>query len=228
VGCIVVTVEGARTVQKQQGVSAGQSSMLSLRGLPLGTATFTAQAYTGACSGVSSSSVPSWLSDPVVVTLASGVAAQVTLPMRHNGQADVSVDFLADDCVPNPTCTPAPLPASGDPHKDCMLQINQLRACMCLPPLTRNVAAESCADAEAQYDSAAGVAHQGFVDGICQPGGSAQTECMGGALSSCLRTMFDLGPGSGTPNQYDVMMSTSYTQVACGLGGAGWTVQNYF
>lgn len=106
VGCIAITVTGARTVDKKFDVATGASSILSLSGLPVGSVNFVGQAFSGACSGVVSSSVPTWVSDPVAATLISATNVNVTLPLRRNGKSTVSVDFVDDGAdAGTSTCT---------------------------------------------------------------------------------------------------------------------------
>lgn len=93
VSCIVITVTGNRVAERKFDVTTGASSVLSMKGLPVGSVTFVGNAYPTACSAVTSSSSPTWLSDPVNATLSAGVDAPVTLPLRRNGSSTVSVDF---------------------------------------------------------------------------------------------------------------------------------------
>lgn len=97
VGCIEIAVTGNRTVDRKYDVSPGASSVLSMSGLPVGSVTFVAQAFQGACSTITSTSVPTWLSDALSVTLVSAVNTDVKLALRRNGKASVSVDFDDSD-----------------------------------------------------------------------------------------------------------------------------------
>src|SRR4051794_16902197 len=54
-------------------------------------------------------------------------------------------------CTPDYACQPT-APDTGDYYADCVARVNQFRACVCLPPLTRWTAGESCADQDAAYD----------------------------------------------------------------------------
>lgn len=140
-------------------------------------------------------------------------------------------------------CAPARLPSTGDPRQDCVDRINQLRyECQGLPPLERWTEGEACADAHAQYDAEEGVAHAGFAEGICSPGGRAQNECPGWgsvdqAISGCLQMMWDEGPGDDfwEHGHYLNMTHPSHSRVACGFhtvadgdrAGEVWAVQNF-
>lgn len=142
----------------------------------------------------------------------------------------------------NPTPTPAAPPtspatsganASADPFEParafCVQRINQYRATLGLPLLTRAPYAESCADRQAQYDGSMRTAHAAFSG--C--GEFAQNECpgWGGALTSalpgCLASMWSEGPGGG---HYEAMASKSYRYVACGISqtATGWWIVHDF
>jgi hypothetical protein len=134
----------------------------------------------------------------------------------------------AGSCRPDYACTP-PAPDTGDYYADCVARVNQFRACVCLPPLTRWTSGEACADQDAAYDPAHS-AHAGFIARICSPEGYAQDECPGwpsetAVVSGCLQQMFDEGPPPTNPcdgscfekyGHFINMTNTSYTMVACG------------
>jgi streptogramin lyase len=108
--CLRITVTGTRSSVRSIDVAAGGSTAaLTLGGLSLGATTFSGEAFSVACSAVTSSSVATWVAAPVVVTVAAGVTASVSLVMKRNGQADVSVDFQ-DDGPPPGTITEFDLP----------------------------------------------------------------------------------------------------------------------
>ncbi len=128
---------------------------------------------------------------------------------------------------------------TGDFYEDCVARINQLRwECQCLPPLERWVEAESCADAQAEYDYEVDEAHAGISNGICEPGGGSQNECPDygerfGIIDYCLQQMWDEGPGEDfqAHGHYINMSSTTVNKVACGRfetpDGSIWSVQNF-
>lgn len=136
-------------------------------------------------------------------------------------------------------CQPAVVPDTGDFYADCVARINQLRwDCQCLPPLARWTEAEACADQQAEYDFNADSYHAGFTDGICSPGGSAQSECPGSrslarVLESCLQGMWDEGPGEpySEHGHYINMTNSEYSRVGCGQyvtpSGEVWAVMNF-
>lgn len=93
----IVAVATSQSVTRQFDVTPGESSVLDIKGLPLGTDTFQGSAFNAACSSVTGSTTPTWVGDDVVATLAAGVIAEVKLVLRHNGEANVSVDFQGAD-----------------------------------------------------------------------------------------------------------------------------------
>ena len=132
-------------------------------------------------------------------------------------------------CTPDDTCMPT-APETGDYYADCVARVNQFRACVCLPPLSRWTPGEACADQDAAYDPSHS-AHAGFIARICSPEGYAQDECPAwpseiSVVSGCLQQMFDEGPPPTEPcegscfeeyGHFINMTNTSYTMVACGM-----------
>ena len=95
--CVRIVAEGSRVRQQSFDVMPGQSSVLSLNGLPAGTVTFSGAAFPATCSQMSP---PTYTADPVAALVQPPSIAQVALTMRRNGQASVSVDFETD----GPSC----------------------------------------------------------------------------------------------------------------------------
>jgi hypothetical protein len=94
VGCLNVTVAGStRTVTRSLDVTPGVAIDATLSGLPTGAVAVTANAFADACAVVGATSIATWNSDPIMVTLASGVATPIQLVMRQNGLIDLSVDW---------------------------------------------------------------------------------------------------------------------------------------
>ena len=132
-------------------------------------------------------------------------------------------------CTPDYACTPT-APDTGDYYADCVARVNQFRACVCLPPLSRWTSGEACADQDAAYDPSHSP-HAGFIAKICSPEGYAQDECPAwpsetSVVSGCLQQMFDEGPPPTNPcngscfetyGHFINMTNTSYTMVACGI-----------
>lgn len=96
--CLQITVVGVRTLQRNFDLSPGDTSTLMLRGLPLGSDTFTGLAYGTFCSSVAANAAATWQSDSVVASISLQSVANVSLIMRRmGGQANVSVDFQGED-----------------------------------------------------------------------------------------------------------------------------------
>jgi hypothetical protein len=106
VSCVRITVTGSRVVTQMFDAQPGQSVLVAMDQLPIGNDTFLGEAFSQACSQVSATSVPTWLSDPVVVAVQTGSAVRVDLPLVHNGLANVNVDFVNDGTgAPGPADT---------------------------------------------------------------------------------------------------------------------------
>ena len=73
----------------------------TLTGLPVGTVTFTGEAFTSACSAVTKSTVAPWASAPVETSIVVGRLTTVELTMVRNGRAKVDVTFAEEAA-----CTP--------------------------------------------------------------------------------------------------------------------------
>lgn len=138
---------------------------------------------------------------------------------------------------PLPNCAPSLPPSTGDPHRDCVDRINQLRwECQCLGPLARWTDGEACADAMAEHDHDANRAHGASGANMCD-WGFGQNECPGWGdteqcIEGCLQMMWDEGPGSffGGSGHYINMTTSNHSQVACGFhegNNGAWSVQNF-
>lgn len=112
------------------------------------------------------------------------------------------------------------------PQELCVSIINEYRATLGAPPLTRWNGAETCADNQAKSDKAASKPHGAFPG--C--GEFGQNECLGLSapmnIRPCLAAMWAEGPGGG---HYENMRSLRWTQVACGFGPnpGDWAVQDF-
>src|SRR5688572_6343866 len=94
VGCIRISAQGsARSLVRLFDVVAGQSTVFRFNGLPVGSVTFSGDAFATQCPNVDSASIPTWVSDPVVSPVVAGVETNVTLVMRRGGRGTISVDF---------------------------------------------------------------------------------------------------------------------------------------
>jgi hypothetical protein len=94
VTCIRVTVAGEfRSSESDFDVVPGDTLTQALTGLPVGAVVFSANAYTAACSSVTKSTIPMWVSDEKTVNLVQGKSSSVTLTLYRNGRAKVTVEF---------------------------------------------------------------------------------------------------------------------------------------
>ncbi len=153
-----------------------------------------------------------------------------------DGGAPSDAAVSGDGCTADLKCMPT-APSTGDFYADCVARVNQFRACVCLPPLARWDAGESCANQDSLFDTTADAAHAGFEGNVCKPQGNAENECpkWGSTtqiVSGCLQQMFDEGPGTpySAHGHFINMTNTSYKMVACGFAktDAGvWSVQNF-
>ncbi len=107
--CLRVTVAGtSRSVTNLFGLTPGQSSVFKLERLPVGIATFSAEAYGVACNTLGTGTIATWLSDPVTANIKVVEVTHVALKMTQNGRATVGVDF-----DPSAGAVPPPPPATG-------------------------------------------------------------------------------------------------------------------
>jgi len=94
VSCVRVTDAGEfRSSVSDFDVVPGETLSQPLTGLPVGAVVFSANAYSGACTTVTKSTVPMWLSDEKTVTIVQGKSSSVTLTLYKNGRAKVTVEF---------------------------------------------------------------------------------------------------------------------------------------
>ena len=94
VACLRITATGAsREVVHDLDVTVGQSVSESFAGLPVGTVVFQAAAYSQTCDNVTKSTVPSWISDEVSVTVSLTHSTSVSLTLYRNGRAKVTIGF---------------------------------------------------------------------------------------------------------------------------------------
>lgn len=93
VSCVKISVQGARSDVRSFDLAAGKKASFSLSGLPVGVVSVSANAYSVACSKVSSGADASWYSESVGAKITAGVVTHVALSMIHNGKASVGVDF---------------------------------------------------------------------------------------------------------------------------------------
>jgi hypothetical protein len=97
VGCIEIDVTGARSVTHRFDVTSGQSSVLSLTGLPLGLDTFVGLAYPGACAAVTGATQATWISDATQASLVAQQVSSIAVNLHPNGESSIAVSFTGDD-----------------------------------------------------------------------------------------------------------------------------------
>ena len=144
----------------------------------------------------------------------------------------------------------------GDPYEAdrvlCVDHINELRATKGLPPFSRWVDGEACADLQVTDDSVTMIPHNAWkTNKFSCDGGSTTNECPGWGGPPCIDAMWaessspdcancDNCPGdygcdgcdfygdtTGTVcGHYENLSAKSYTLVACGFGG-GWMQLNF-
>ena len=94
VACLRISANGTtRAVVRDLDVTQGQSVTESFSGLPIGSVAFQAAAYSQICDKVTSSTIPSWISDEVSVTVSLTHSTSVSLTLYRNGRAKVTVGF---------------------------------------------------------------------------------------------------------------------------------------
>ncbi len=139
VQCISITATGSRVRQQTFIVVPGQTSVLAMNALPVGSVTFSGQAFNGACGGGGPMGPsPTYVADPVTAQINATGVTSLALNMRRNGQASISVDFetggmcgvagaACSPTSPNACCTglscvadPTTMLASCQPSTMCM------------------------------------------------------------------------------------------------------------
>jgi virginiamycin B lyase len=91
----VIQVAGTTTVSFQFGLPVQSSTAFNLTGLPLGTDTFTASAFSVPCAQVATATA-TWISDPIVTNVTASTPVNITFVMRlatTMGQGVVGLDF---------------------------------------------------------------------------------------------------------------------------------------
>jgi hypothetical protein len=94
VSCGIVTVSvGSDSRRVSFGLGTNRPTTVPLRQLPLGSATFHADAFEDNCESVTTDSVPAWISDDVTRTLRPGHNPDVALTLHPNANGSVSISF---------------------------------------------------------------------------------------------------------------------------------------
>ena len=102
VACISITATGSFETTRSFDVSPGQSTVFTLSGIPIGTVRFDGAAFATPCAVVTPGSTPTWVSAPVLTTVAVGSTTLVTLAMQPASAVGVGVEFDA-----GPACSQA-------------------------------------------------------------------------------------------------------------------------
>jgi streptogramin lyase len=95
--CAVVTITPAMgaAIVRQFPLLPSQTAVFSLTGLPTGNVTISEQVFTVACA-MTGAQAPTWIADPVMVTLQAGTPVDVAFNLRRvdgGGQVNVSTNF---------------------------------------------------------------------------------------------------------------------------------------
>jgi hypothetical protein len=94
VACLRITADGtSREVEHDLDVTPGQSVTESFSGLPIDAVVFQAAAYSQTCDKVTKTTVPSWVSEEVSVTVSLTHSTSVSLTLYRNGRAKVTIGF---------------------------------------------------------------------------------------------------------------------------------------
>ena len=120
VRCVELQVAGKSTVTQRADVTPDASAVISLKKLPIGATVFTGSAFAAACAAVPANAVPTWMSDPVNVTLVSGERAAVNLQFRRSSAADVTADFIDESGA---TCTGSLADCNANPADGCEIDL---------------------------------------------------------------------------------------------------------
>ncbi len=94
-GCLRVSATAESTYTQAFDLIAGSSPTLAMLNVPARATTFEGQAFSGACSAVTETTRPTWVSDPVTATVIAYSSIHVSLKMHHSGETDVSVDWVS-------------------------------------------------------------------------------------------------------------------------------------
>jgi hypothetical protein len=97
VSCLRLTVAGSRTDVRTFDLDEGDKASFKLKGLPVGNASISADAFPVACNELGDGAQPTWYSEAEVVRIFANKVTHVSLAMIHNGQVSVGVDFDEDN-----------------------------------------------------------------------------------------------------------------------------------
>jgi hypothetical protein len=94
VACLRITATGAsREMVRDLDVTVGQNVTEAFSGLPIGPVVFVAAAYSQSCDKATKTTIPSWVSEEVSVTVSLTHSTTVPLTLYRNGRAKVTIGF---------------------------------------------------------------------------------------------------------------------------------------
>jgi hypothetical protein len=211
VSCIQVSAAtSSRTATDSFDVTAGQSTVLELSGIPTGAVTFTGSAFASACSAVTPSSTPNWTGAPVTAVIAATTVTPVTLVLTPNGQTAVTIDFEGD--------------AGGSAAPTCSSPST------CTATVASNAIPLSCGYAAASLPG--GVTPGGYTFAFSDSGGStacvdATAFCASGISAAANATFTNFGGGIGVNlDQQSAPPSTVNSVSLAGTQGVSYALSN--
>ena len=87
--CLEIDLQGPETVRRQSDVTLAGANVL-LSGLPVGTYTGVAEAYSSTCETLDAGTAPDWVSDPFTVTIVQGQVTQLPIVLHPSGSLSVT------------------------------------------------------------------------------------------------------------------------------------------
>jgi hypothetical protein len=92
--CLKVTIAGTRSTTKLIDLTPGMATTYTFKGLPIGIATITGDAFASSCAALASDAVPVYTTDaPVTVRIDPVEVVKVVLKLLRNGRLSIDVDF---------------------------------------------------------------------------------------------------------------------------------------
>jgi hypothetical protein len=194
VQCVRLVATGTRVRQQDFNVTPGQMSVLSMNGLPVGLVTFTGEAFLGGCPAGMMTGTLTYVADPVTAPINSTGVTALTLNMRRNGRASISVDFESGDvCGPaGSQCSATTVCCAG-----LSCQANPMGTLSCQPQPMCSPAGASCAGAAS---CCAGLSCQGDAAGnlTCQQSMCAAAGSQCSATTVCCTGLSCQADAAGT------------------------------
>lgn len=105
VACIRLIGSGSSQFVADTDVEPGQSSIIDIQRVPVGSIQLSGEAFSTECDLTESDAVPNWTGGPEQAIVRPGQVATVNLRMRRSGDVSVEVDFEDDeDLCASVTC----------------------------------------------------------------------------------------------------------------------------